>query len=108
MTHLVVVEASSFLPPALVWSSKERNASVRPSHTGEVYIPFTENKMYCYSLSPLPFAASYYLPPPFTLIKKKIKLSSYIIKFRKEQLQSHIGLTPSSYMGKLFAHFLIY
>ncbi len=35
-----------------------------------------------------------------TLIKKKIKLSSYIRKFRMEQLQSHIWLTASSYMGK--------
>ncbi len=35
-----------------------------------------------------------------TLIKKKIKLSSYIGKFRVEQLQSHIWLTASSYMGK--------
>jgi hypothetical protein len=35
-----------------------------------------------------------------TLIKNKIKLSSYIRKFRMEQLQSHIWLTASSYMGK--------
>jgi hypothetical protein len=35
-----------------------------------------------------------------TLIKKKIKLSSYIRKFRMEQLQSHIWLMASSYMGK--------
>ncbi len=35
-----------------------------------------------------------------TLIKKKIKFSSYIRKFRMEQLQSHIWLTASSYMGK--------
>ncbi len=35
-----------------------------------------------------------------TLIKKKIKLSSYIRKFRVEQLQSHIWLTASSYIGK--------
>jgi hypothetical protein len=28
--------------------------------------------------------------PVFTLIKKKIKFSSYIRKFRVEQLQSHI------------------
>ncbi len=32
--------------------------------------------------------------------KKKIKFSSYIRKFRVEQLQSHICLTASSYMGK--------
>ncbi len=32
-----------------------------------------------------------------TLIKKKIKFSSYIRKFRMEQLQSHIWLTASSY-----------
>ncbi len=31
------------------------------------------------------------------LIKKKIKFSSYIRKFRVEQLQSHIWLTASSY-----------
>ncbi len=36
------------------------------------------------------------------LIKKKIKFSSYIGKFRVEQLQSHIWLTASSYMGKYF------
>jgi hypothetical protein len=35
-----------------------------------------------------------------TLIKNKIKFSSYIRKFRMEQLQSHIWLTASSYMGK--------
>ncbi len=34
------------------------------------------------------------------LIKKKIKFSLYIRKFRVEQLQSHIWLTASSYMGK--------
>ncbi len=33
--------------------------------------------------------------PPHTLIKKKIKFSSYIRKFRMEQLQSHIWLTAS-------------
>jgi hypothetical protein len=32
--------------------------------------------------------------------KKKRKLSSYIRKFRMKQLQSHIWLTASSYMGK--------
>ncbi len=32
-----------------------------------------------------------------TLIKKKIKFSSYIWNFRMEQLQSHIWLTASSY-----------
>ncbi len=35
-----------------------------------------------------------------TLIKKNIKYSLYIRKFRVEQLQSHIWLTASSYMGK--------
>ncbi len=35
-----------------------------------------------------------------TLIKKKIKLSSYLRKLRMEQLQSHIWITASSYMGK--------
>ena len=35
-----------------------------------------------------------------SLIKKKIKFSSYIRKFRMEQLQSHIWLTASSYIGK--------
>jgi hypothetical protein len=35
-----------------------------------------------------------------SLIKKKIKFSSYIRKFRMEQLQSHMWLTASSYMGK--------
>ncbi len=34
------------------------------------------------------------------LIKKKIKFSSYIRKFRVEQLLSHIWLTASSYIGK--------
>ncbi len=38
--------------------------------------------------------------PDTTLLKKKIKLSSYIRKFRMEQLQSHIWLTASSYMRK--------
>ncbi len=36
------------------------------------------------------------------LIKKKIKISSYIRKFRMERLQSRIWLTASSYMGKYF------
>ncbi len=35
-----------------------------------------------------------------TLIKKKIKFSAYLRKFRMEQLQSHIWLTTFSYMGK--------
>ncbi len=35
-----------------------------------------------------------------TLIKKKTKFSSYILKFIWEQLQSHIWLTASSYIGK--------
>ncbi len=34
------------------------------------------------------------------LMKKKIKVSSYMRKFRMEQLQSHIRLTASSYTGK--------
>jgi hypothetical protein len=34
------------------------------------------------------------------LIQKEIKFSSYIMKFSMEQLQSHIFLTASSYMGK--------
>ncbi len=37
---------------------------------------------------------------PAALIKKKIKFSLYIRKFRVKQLQSHIWLTASSYMGK--------
>ncbi len=36
------------------------------------------------------------------LIKNKIKFSSYIRKFRVEQLQSHIWIKASSYMGKYF------
>ncbi len=39
-------------------------------------------------------------PALSTLMKKKIKFSSYIRKFRMEQLQSHIWLTASSYMVK--------
>ena len=35
-----------------------------------------------------------------TLTKKKIKFSSYIRKFRMEQLQNQLWLTASSYMGK--------
>jgi hypothetical protein len=35
-----------------------------------------------------------------TLIKKKIKFSSYKRKFRRERLQSQIWLTASSYMVK--------
>ncbi len=42
------------------------------------------------------------IPCSATLIKKKIKFSSYIRKFRVEQLQSHVWLTASSYMGKYF------
>ncbi len=45
-----------------------------------------------------------------TLIKKKIKFSSYIRKFRRDQ-----GSVAKSYMtnslliyGEIFAHFLIY
>jgi hypothetical protein len=50
-----------------------------------------------------------------TLIKKKIKFSSYIRKFRMEQLQSHIWLnicafphilgSPSSYLTLQLLHF---
>jgi hypothetical protein len=40
--------------------------------------------------------------PQSTLIKNKIKFSSYIRKFRIEQLQGHIWLTASSCMGKYF------
>ncbi len=42
--------------------------------------------------------------------KKKRKFSSYIRKFKMEQLQSHIWLTDSSILiyGEIFAHFLIY
>ncbi len=44
-----------------------------------------------------------------TLIKKKIKFSSYIRKFGMEQLQSHIWLmAPHTVYGEIFAHFLIY
>ncbi len=35
-----------------------------------------------------------------TLIKKEMEFSTYIRKFRMEQLQSHIWPTASSYMGK--------
>jgi hypothetical protein len=35
-----------------------------------------------------------------TLTKEKIKFYSYMGKFRVEQLQSHIWLTASSYIGK--------
>ncbi len=42
-----------------------------------------------------------------TLIKKNRKISSYIRKFRVEQLQSHIWLTPS-WGNTVFSHFLIY
>jgi hypothetical protein len=35
-----------------------------------------------------------------TLIKKKIKFSSYIRKLTMEQLQNHMWLTASSYIGK--------
>jgi hypothetical protein len=37
-----------------------------------------------------------------TLIKKKIKFSSYIRKFCMEQLQSHIWLTASYIWGNIF------
>ncbi len=42
-----------------------------------------------------------------TLIKKKIKFSTYIRKFRVEQLQSHIWLTASLYMGKYLRIFFL-
>jgi hypothetical protein len=32
----------------------------------------------------------------------------YLRKFRMEQLQSHIRLTASSYMGEIFAHFIFF
>ena len=44
--------------------------------------------------------AGYSSPGTSTLIKKKIKFSSHIRKFRREQLQSYIWLTASSYMVK--------
>jgi hypothetical protein len=42
-----------------------------------------------------------------TLIKKKIKFSSDIRKFRMEQLQSHMTNCLIIY-GEMFAHFPIY
>jgi hypothetical protein len=42
-----------------------------------------------------------------TTIKKKIKFSSYIRKFRLEQLQSHMTNGLLIY-GEIFAHFLKY
>ncbi len=50
--------------------------------------------------SPIPFSSFPFSLHPSTLIKKNIKFFSYIRKFRMEQLQSHIWLTASSYMGK--------
>ncbi len=41
----------------------------------------------------------YYTHSPYT-DEKKIKFSSYLRKFRGKQLQSHIWLMASSYMGK--------
>ncbi len=52
-----------------------------------------------YLTSPKGFV-NYILSPVSTLIKKKVKFSSYIRKFRVEQLQSNIWLTASSYLGK--------
>jgi hypothetical protein len=43
-----------------------------------------------------------------TLIKKKIKFSLDMRKFRMEQLQSHKLLTASSYMGKPFLIYDLY
>jgi hypothetical protein len=48
-------------------------------------------------LAPLPYLE---IIQVHSLIKKKIKVSSYIRKFRIVQLQSHIGRTASSYTGK--------
>ena len=48
-------------------------------------------------------------PVVATLIKKKIKFSSYIGKLRVEQLQSHICMTNGLLIyGEIFAHSLIY
>ncbi len=43
-----------------------------------------------------------------TMIKKKIQFFSYIRKFRRDQLQSHVWLTASSYMPNIcaFPHIL--
>jgi hypothetical protein len=40
--------------------------------------------------------------------KKKIEFSSYIWKFRVEQLHSHIITNGLLISGEIFAHFLIY
>ncbi len=63
------------------------------------------NIAYCWSIFlSVMLARERYLavcyPNHHTLKKKKIKFFSYIRKFRMEQLQSHIWLTVSSYMGK--------
>ncbi len=44
----------------------------------------------------------------YALIKKKIKFSSYVRKFRMKQLQSHIWLTPPHIWGNIcaFPHIL--
>ncbi len=55
----------------------------------------------CHGSRPIPFVCllSYPLGSKYT-DKKESKISSYIRKFRMEQLQSHIWLTTFSYMGK--------
>ncbi len=46
----------------------------------------------------------------YTLIKKKIKFSSYLRKFRMEQVPSHITYMTNGLLiyGEIFLHFLIY
>ncbi len=85
----------TFLPNSL--------SSSRDTHIWEDLEAF---KLYCFMLVD---------PSALTLIKKKLKFSSYVRKFRIKQLQSHKWLTVSSYMGKylrIYAYigkpFLIY
>ncbi len=68
----------------------------RPSHSPK------HDKMLTGVIAVAFYLCVLYFCSPCTLIKKKIKFSSYIRKFRMERLQSHIWLTASSYMGKPF------
>ena len=75
---------------------------LRNIETRDVTLPGCRNfvnavaGVYMRSICTVPWEAGQHA----TLIKKETKFSSYIRKFRMEQLQSHIRLTASSFMEK--------
>jgi hypothetical protein len=119
---IVTTPAQSFVSP-LLWqrfeplSSHTVGQTLSALHVGQIVFPFHSEQntfstpqwsTHYQHIHNGPFAQQKKLLTPKsgttmfhpTLIKNKIKFSSYMRKFRMESLQSHILLTSSSYMLK--------